>query len=116
MSRWALEYFCRSVAYFLLIAPIFFLESNTFVGISARAVCVFFFFFSKYVSSPRQSSVKKDTQVFGSFSLRNLVSIQCDCGTVIPNMNGRNFKIQTFYLRFCRQVTDLDVYLLQVHL
>jgi len=38
MSIWALEWFCRSVTYFLLIAPIFFLESNTFVGISAPAV------------------------------------------------------------------------------
>jgi hypothetical protein len=68
------------------------------------------------VSLPRQSSVKKDTYVFCSFSLGNLVSIQCDCGTVIPNMSGRHFKVQTFSLRSRRQVTDLDVHLLQVHL
>ena len=38
VSRWALEWFCTSVTYFLLIAPIFFLSLNTFVGISPPAV------------------------------------------------------------------------------
>jgi hypothetical protein len=38
MSRWALENIFRLAAYFLLIAPIFFLESNTFVGILATVV------------------------------------------------------------------------------
>ena len=38
VSRWALEYFCRSITYFLLIALIFSLESITFVGISSPAV------------------------------------------------------------------------------
>jgi hypothetical protein len=38
MYRGALEWFCRSVTYFLLITPILFIEPITFVGISAPAV------------------------------------------------------------------------------
>jgi hypothetical protein len=49
MSRWALKLFCRSVTCFLLIAPIFFVESHTFVGISSPPV--FFWQICEFVKS-----------------------------------------------------------------
>jgi hypothetical protein len=61
-----------------LITLIFFLESNTFVAISEQLFSI-----RIDVSVPRQSSVEVDTQVFGSFSLWNLVSIQSDYVTCI---------------------------------
>ena len=52
------------------------------------------FSFSKYVSTPRQSSVEiqVDTKLSGSFSLRNLVSIQCDCWTVFSFQGKSNIR------------------------
>ena len=47
-----------------MIATIFILEYNTFVGISAPVV-----FFNKYVISPRQSSVELDTLSIWQFSV-----------------------------------------------
>jgi hypothetical protein len=55
MSRWALEWICRSVVCFLVIAPIFFLGSNTWVGMSSPAVS-----FSKDVCLSCQFAVEVD--------------------------------------------------------
>jgi hypothetical protein len=51
MSRWFLEERCRSVTYFLSIAPILFLESNTFFWGGGVEFQPQLFSFNKYVNS-----------------------------------------------------------------